>query len=212
MKTNQKNPKNNQAHTDERHGDAVSSTTYTQAFKDWMKDLQPNAFVTINLPHELNRRRVPRDAQFHLNLWTRAAEAKVLGPRTLKDADYNRRIVWLFRREVAPDGLVHYHGIAKFPAARAWRHESTSADLADRCGRLRDTLMRASRRTPEPYATSVIDRMRGADIDVRPFDGEHDHAGYLLKGLWTTAPDWVTDETTYDSGLIILPHLPKKGA
>ena len=32
----------------------------------------------------------------------------------------------------------------------------------------------------------------------------------MLKGMWQYVPEWVTDETTWDSGLIILPHLPRE--
>jgi hypothetical protein len=186
---------------------------YTEAFKDWMDTWKPHAFVTVNMPHELNKTRVPHDPQFYLNCWTRCAEADVLGTRTLKVTDYERRIVWIFRREVAPDGLIHYHGIAKFPTGRTWRHEQPSYySVVHRCDRLQHALRLASSRTPEPFTPSKVHYPNAADIMVIPFDAaEHDHAGYTLKGMWRFVPEWITDETTYDSGLIILPHLPKRG-
>jgi hypothetical protein len=189
----------------------LSAAAYKTEFKKWMEAWMPHAFVTINLPHEGHRRRVSRDAQFYLNLWTRRAEAAVLGPRTLKRADYAHRIVWILRREEAPDGLIHYHGIVKFPPGRAWKGETGLAHSdSERCQRLQEVLREVSRRTPEPYANSLLDRALGADIDVRPIDVER-HAPYLLKGLWNNVPEEAPDETTYDSGLIILPHLPKRG-
>lgn len=225
----------------------INTSGYKRAFNKWMKDWKPDAFVTVNLPHERHRHRMLRDAQFYLNLWTRRAEAAVLGTRTLKDADYERRLVWLFRREEAADGLIHYHGIVKFPAGRPWESESGAAiyDPAERCQRLQDALKRASARTPEPFTMKFPTRVtpalqrpissrprlvkkseppreptpfamtrqpprESADIDVRPYDLVY-HAPYLLKGLWNSVPNGATDESTWTSGLIILPHLPKKG-
>jgi len=71
----------------------------------------------------------------------------------------------------------------------------------------------ASSRTPEPFTARKVHFPNAADIMVIPFDNaERDHGGYTLKGLWRHVPEWITDETTYDSGLIILPHLGKRGA
>lgn len=47
--------------------------------------LEADAFVTINLP---KAHRAPRPESFYLTHWTRTAEAGVLGPRTLKFADF----------------------------------------------------------------------------------------------------------------------------
>lgn len=227
---------------------------YVAAFGDWMmKSWQPDAFATINVPRENGDQREPhgldRDPLFYLNLWTRNAEASVLGRRTLKIPDYYRRIVWMFRREVAR-GMTHYHGIVRFPVDRRWRYEAEDGnyDVSDRCDRLKQALQRASARTPEPFTEprdadshSRLDRLKKemalrprlvkpertpeqvahsthtagfrkehADIDVRPIDVER-HAPYLLKGVWRYVPAGVTDEATWDSGLIILPHLPRKG-
>jgi hypothetical protein len=226
----------------------LSATAYKSEFHKWVNEvLRPDAFVTINLPHERHSRRLPRDAQFYLNLWTRHAEAKLLGRGTLNDGRLERRMLWLFRREVAADGLIHYHGLVKFPIGRPWKDETTTGtdDLADRCLRLQNALQRASARTPEPFTMkfptpakpalqhpiSSIPRLvkkdepprqpkplkmsnpqpwESADIDVRLYDDAY-HAPYLLKGLWSFVPDGVTDESTWDSGLLILPHRPKHG-
>jgi hypothetical protein len=99
-----------------------------------MTDWNPHAFVTVNVPHEAS---APRGPNFYLTCWTRTAEVDLLGPRTLKIADFNRRIVWLLRREVSTDGLAHYHAVVKFPASRPWRDERPDTDsLVTRCDRL----------------------------------------------------------------------------
>ena len=186
---------------------------YVRAFRAWLNAWIPHAFVTINLPHETDFRQVKRAPEFYLNCWTRGAEAEVLGARALKIADYNRRIVWMLRREVSPDGLTHYHGCAWFPLGAKWRYETpTHDDAQNRCQRLELAMMIASSRTPEPFTPAGVHLPNAADIRVIPFNStERDHAGYMLKGMWCYVPEWVTDETTWDSGLIILPHLPKKG-
>ena len=226
----------------------MSATAYKSEFHKWVNEvLRPHAFVTINLPHERHSRRMLRDAQFYLHLWTRHAEAKLLGRGTLNDGCLEHRMLWVLRREQALDGLIHYHGIVKFPLGRPWKDESATGtyDLADRCLRLQEALKRASARTPEPFTMkfptpakpalqhpiSSIPRLvkkdepprqpkpfemssqqpwERADIDVRPYDDAY-HAPYLLKGLWSFVPDGVTDESTWDSGLLILPHRPKHG-
>lgn len=199
---------------DKRHGDNRKRTAlYIETFTDWMESWKPHAFVTINLPHERDKRRVPHDPQFYLTLWTKCAEADLLGTRTLKQPDYDRRIVWMFRREVAPDGLIHYHGIAWFPLGRTWREEEPGPfKLRNRCERLQLALRLASSRTPEPFTRQGTLYPNAADINVIPFDiPKRDHPGYTLKGMWHVGRD-STDESPCDSGLIILPHLPKRGA
>lgn len=190
-----------------------TESPYVTAFRTWLEEWKPHAFVTFNLPHEQDKLRVKHDPEFYLNCWTRCAEADVLGTRTLKIADYSRRIVWMFRREVAPDGLTHYHGPAWFPLRRPWRNETPGRyNVVQRCERLELALRTASSRMPEPYAPKDAFLPTAADILVIPFNNaERDHAGYTLKGMWSYVPEWVTDETTWDSGLIILPHLPKRG-
>src|SRR5882672_11132461 len=94
--------------------------SYVEAFKQWMTAWTPHAFATVNLP---NARTAPREETFYLTCWTRAAENDLLGGRTFKITDFDRRIVWLFRREVSPDELIHYHGIVKFPLNRPWQDE-----------------------------------------------------------------------------------------
>lgn len=226
----------------------TSNAAYKSEFQKWVNEsLRPHAFVTINLPHERHARRMPRDAQFYLKLWTRQAEADLLGRATLNDDCLDHRMLWIFRREEAPDGLVHYHGIVRFPQDRPWKNEPTShtQDLAARCSLLQSALQLASTRTPEPFTTSFPTRPKSAlqhptaraprlvkqkrppyqppafptpnpepaeaaDIDVRPYDAAY-HAPYLLKGMWNSVPNVVQDESTWESGLIILPHRPKDG-
>ena len=65
-------------------------------------------------------------------------------------------------------------------------------------------------RQPTPLKMSNQQPWESADINVRPYDDAY-HAPYLLKGLWSFVPDGVTDESTWDSGLLILPHRPKDG-
>jgi hypothetical protein len=188
-------------------------TSYEDAFRKWMETWAPHAFVTVNLPHERDKTRVPRDPMFYLNFWTRAAEAAVLGARTLKLSDYAVRLVWMFRREVALDGLIHYHGVVRFPLGRRWRDETPGhCNVGERCRQLAHALRRAASRTPEPFTPKSAPLAYVADIHVIPFDAAvRDHAGYMLKGMWRFVPDeWTAGEATYDSGLIILPHLPKK--
>lgn len=215
MTNNAETAENNEQQQDEQsrpERPRTRESAYVTAFRNWMDDWKPHAFVTINLPHELDQRSVQHDPQFYLNLWTRCAEADVLGTRTLKHTQFARRIVWMFRREVAPDGLIHYHGPAWFPLGQPWRDETPGRyNLLDRCERLELGLRMASSRTPEPFTPKNGYLPNAADVKVIPWDStERDHAGYMLKGLWRHVPEWVTDETTYDSGLFILPCLPKR--
>jgi hypothetical protein len=185
---------------------------YIQCFKDWMDQWKPHAFVTMNLP---NARRAPRPESFYLTCWTRAAEADLLGARTLKLNDINRRIVWLLRREISPDGLLHYHAVVKFPTARPWREERTPGwySVIDRCQRLQSALCLASSRTPEPFTATNGYQPSAANVDVRSYDRERNHAGYLLKGMREFYVDdehereFTTHELLRDSGLTILPHV-----
>ena len=178
-----------------------------------MESWKPHAFVTLNLPRELDQRHVQHDPQFYLALWTRCAEADVLGTRTLKQTEYDRQIVWMFRREVSEKGLIHYHGPAWFPLGRTWREEEAGRfNVPNRCERLQLALRLASIRTPEPFTPRNVYLPNHADIDVIPFDiPERDHPGYTLKGMWHLGTESVTNDSPCDSGLIILPHLPKRG-
>lgn len=185
---------------------------YIESFKQWMTDWNPHAFVTVNLPNQPNELKRVRAHSSYLTLWTRNAEADVLGPRTLKIADFNRRIVWLFRREVSADGLVHYHAVVRFPTDRPWREEQPDTDnVVTRCERLQSALRLASSRTPEPFRPKNGYLPSVADIDVRPYDADRNHAGYLLKGMSRFIEDrteFSSDEVLHDSGLLVLPHLP----
>ena len=204
---------------------------YIQAFTQWITtDWKPNAFVTINLP---KARRADRPESFYLTHWTRTAEADLLGPRTLKIADFDRRIVWLCRREVSPDDLIHYHAVVRFPVDRPWRDEyryqekkGVTTDVSfkrrmserglelvlHRCQRLEQALRLPSSRTPEPFRPKDTTLPLTADIDVRPYDPERNHAAYLLKGMRRgieDRKDFSSDELLHDSGLLVLPHLPR---
>lgn len=148
---------------------------YVQTFNDWMTDWNPDAFVTINLPNKPNGLKRVRDHAFYLNCWTRAAEATLLGPRTLKIADFDRRIVWLFRREISPDDLTHYHAVVKFPLDRPWRDEQDSWSNVTRCERLQSALRIASSRTPEPFIRKNGYQPSAADVDVRPYAADRNH-------------------------------------
>jgi hypothetical protein len=214
----------------------INEQRYVDAFKQWMTEWHPHAFVTINLPNNPHPVKRVRAHPFYLTCWTRAAEADLLGPRTLKIADFDRRIVWLFRREVSADGLVHYHAVVRFPTDRPWRDEYRYVEqvkglktdvsfkqrmserpglenVITRCARLRQALRLASSRTPEPFTPKNGYQPSVADIDVRPYDPERNHAGYLLKGMRFALPhdrtEFSSDDLLRDSGLIVLPHLPK---
>jgi hypothetical protein len=188
----------------------LGTRQYRDEFKKWMTALSPHAFVTVNVPHE---RSAPREPSFYLTCWTRCAEADLLGPRTLKISDFDRRIVWFFRREVSADDLVHFHAVVKFPSDRPWRDERPDTySLVTRCERLEQALRLATSRTPEPFTRKNGYQPCAADIDCRPYDAERNHAGYLLKGMRQFhLPDdreFSNDDLLRDSGLIILPHLP----
>ena len=192
---------------------------------EWIdRDIRPEAFITILLPfiagvrpHE--QRRV-RDHQFYLNLWTRKAENTLWGASAVRLTDYHDRCLFFFmpeticqqwRGENGTRGLQHYHGVCRFPD-RPMREEHAGAHLSpeQRCGRLQTALIDASKTTPEPYATHPRDRLRGANIDVRPYRSEH--APYLFKQLhrrfshhWTERADGLQT----DSGLLIFPHVTR---
>jgi hypothetical protein len=208
----------NRCRDDEQNPTAMTATErletrqYRDAFQQWMTAWNPHAFVTVNVPHE---RSAPREPSFYLTCWTRCAEADLLGPRTLTIADFNRRIVWLLRREVSADGLVHYHAVVRFPASRPWRDEQPDIyNVVTRCDRLQAALRLATTGTPEPFTPKNVYQPFAADIDVRPYDADRNHAGYLLKGMrQSSLPDdreFSTSDLLHDSGLIVLPHLPLK--
>ena len=184
----------------------MNTAAYVKAYGGWMNDWA-HAFVTVNLPFE---RSAPKKPEYYLSLWTRLAEANLLGARTLRMSTYDRRIVWLFRREVSADGLIHFHGNVRFPENRRWRGEDKDEyNVDERCKRLESALRWASTRTPDPFTR---DRTRlAADIDVRPLN--ENHGRYLLKHMYRRGEDGRytgSEELLHDSGLIPLPHLPPK--
>jgi hypothetical protein len=176
----------------------------------------------------------PRPHEFYLSLWTRTAEATLWGKSALRISDYADRCLWMFVHETArqdwsnrfgdgkPRKLHHYHALLRMPSfSFAFRGKSRLMmeeqrlgrrfRIGDRCARMQDALIAASRRTPEPYASSALDNLRGADIDVRPYRPEH--TPYIFKQLhprfrehWT---ELLPDALLRDHGLMILPHLPQ---
>jgi hypothetical protein len=88
--------------------------------------------------------------------------------------------------------------------------------VVTRCDRLQAALRLATDRTPEPFTPKNVYQPFAADIDVRPYDADRNHAGYLLKGMRmrrSSLPDdreFNTGDLLPDSGLIVLPHLPGK--
>jgi hypothetical protein len=180
---------------------------YVRAWKTFLKqDFRDPMWVTMNVPNE---RSTGRPQGFYPNLWTRAAEAELLGPRTLKLTDLARRIVWLMCREVAADGMIHYHAVVRFPADCRFRDGRllTELSVAERVKRLEQALENASRRTPEVFAG------RYRHIHVEQL---HDNsAAYLFKAMrWPSLradPEKQSGELLRDSGLIILPHIGAAG-
>ena len=187
---------------------------------------RPNAFVTLLLPftpgyQPLKGRRV-RDHQFYLNLWTRKAEAALWGKSVLHIENHDDRCLFLFVQETIrqdwtkngkPQKLTHYHALCRMPA-RPMLEERQRGMLSaeERCARLQAALVGVSKATPEPYAKSTLDSLRGADILVKPYLPEH--APYMFKQMkpryrehWKERPD---DALRRDHGLFILPHLPRR--
>jgi hypothetical protein len=177
---------------------------------DWINGHDPDLFITINLPAEWQG---TRDAQFYLSFWTRSVEASLLGPLALKTTSYDHRFLWFARRETSAKELAHYHIIGRSPRGRRWRGLPGSTNLTNplRCARVKSALLLACLRTPEPFGGSRIDILFKRMIDVRPYQREH--AAYLLKGfryIESHDKERTTEDLMRDSGLIILPHLPKR--
>jgi hypothetical protein len=77
--------------------------------------------------------------------------------------------------------------------------------------RVEQALRLASSRTPEPFTPKNGYQPSVADIDVRPYDVERNHAGYLLKGIRRyDRTEFSSDDLLRESGLIVLPHLTNK--
>lgn len=206
----------------------------TAAKKTWIDStVRPNAFVTILMPVT----RTPRPHEFYLSLWTRQAEAALWGRHALDVSTYAERCLWFFVHETIcqdwgnrsmdgkPRKLHHYHGLLRMPtfSFRGFRgrahlmHEEGQVgrmfSIPERRARMQTALIEASKRTPEPYAQSPLDALRGADIDVRAY--HPDHVPYMFKQLSPRFREHSTEQQTdytllRDHGLIILPHLPKK--
>jgi hypothetical protein len=197
MKTTQREP---------RQSSGAAANRYIDSFKRWVDEhVQPHAFVTMNLP---NARRAPREESFYLTFWTRAAEEQLLGARSLKVNDFERSFLWLLRREVSADNLIHYHAVVRFPLRTTWRNEPAPFSIATRCARLHAALLRAASRTPEPFSPLAATAPRLPDFDVRPYERARNHAGYLLKEMHRLEErDFFASDVLRDSGLIVLPHL-----
>jgi hypothetical protein len=86
----------------------ISAERYVEAFEEWMDDWQPDVFVTINLPNGSNPKQQIRSHEFNLGLWTRISECNLTNLRHVAHGDGKERMVWIFRGEVSPDGLIHY--------------------------------------------------------------------------------------------------------
>lgn len=206
-----------------------SSKKYQAAFTDWMTELQPQMFVTINVPNASKdekqfvtvrvpnairlgngrtRARLLTNSMSHIRMLTRLVERDILGPRTLKQHDNNARIVWLIRREIVGT-LVHYHCAVRVPFNRRWRHGllPTSPRPEDYREAFRDAIRRAMQRLPEAFVSGP--GLPQSICDVRRFDPET-HAKYMLKEmhLGDTDPQLVIEKPRtlfHDSGLTILP-------
>jgi hypothetical protein len=206
----------------------------TDAKATWIDfTVRPNAFVTILMPI----RKTPRPHEFYLSLWTRHAEAALWGRRALDVSTYSDRCLWLFVRETIrqdwrkkysdgkPRELVHYHGLLRMPTftfcgfrgrAHLMQEERPAGrmlSMSERRSRMQAALIEASKRTPEPYAQSPLDALRGADIDVRAY--HPDHVPYMFKQLSPRFREhWTEQQADYtllrDHELFILPHLPQK--
>jgi hypothetical protein len=115
---------------------------------------------------------------------------------------------------VSAGGLAHYHAVVKFPTSRPWRDERPdTSSLVTRCERVEQALRLATSSTPEPFLRKDAYQPRAADIDVRPYDADRNHARYLPKGMRHVSDDdrtFTSDDLLRDSGLIVLPHLPGK--
>lgn len=206
----------------------------TAAKMTWIDStVRPNAFVTILMPVT----RTPRPHEFYLSLWTRQAEAALWGRHALDVNTYAERCLWFFVHETIcqdwgnrykdgkPRKLHHYHGLLRMPGFSFdgyhgrkhpmldERRAGTMFSMPERRKRMQAALIEASKRTPEPYATSPLGALRGADIDVRQY--HHKHVPYMFKQLSPRFREhWTEQQTDYtllrDHGLVILPHLPKK--
>jgi hypothetical protein len=181
--------------------DVSAKSTYSpsdESLSLWLDTtIQPNAFVTILMPYTpgvrpTERRRV-RDHKFYLNLWTRKAEAALWGKSSLNIANNSDRCLYFFVMETIrqdwfrdgkPRKFPHFHALCRMPARPMLVERKTGMlPIVERCGVLQAALGEASRTTPEPYARRhSCDRMRGADILVKPYVGLN-HARYIFKQL-----------------------------
>jgi hypothetical protein len=134
----------------------------------WINDATPNGFGTMLLPLADPVR--VREHSFYVSLWTRQAECALWGHSALTIRNYADRVLWFVVQEISGDGLVHYHTCFRMPE-RPMKVERTVGTLpvAERCALMQDALVDASRRTPEPFASSPLDDLRGADILVKPY-------------------------------------------
>jgi hypothetical protein len=179
--------------------------------------LVPDALVTILLP----RTRGVRDHKIALSLWTRIAEWKLWGRSTGRIQSFDDRCVWFFVRETITTepgeadtpAPIHYHALLRFPN-RPMRNERIAGrpfTREERCQAMQGALIEASRITPEHCTSRGV---LGADIDVKAIENiDLRPARYLFKQWnpryhrhWDERP---VDQLMRDSGLFILPHLPR---
>lgn len=191
--------------SDELQSQQSGAHRYVAAFEDWMAQWQPDVFVTINLPNAPSPQKQIRSHEFYLSLWTRIADTNLTTRRHVSHGNPTDRTVWIFRREVSPDGLIHYHALAKTSDAIR-RAFPVQWDIACFCASLQRDLKLASSRTPEPFKRKNEHLPICADIDVRPASPHHYE--YLVKQVtWPSIYDHerVDSVIQRDSGLFIFP-------
>ena len=84
----------------------------------------------------------------------------------------------------------------------------------ERCQRMQDALIEASKRTMKPFRTgSYVNVLRGADILVGAYRSKR-HPKYIFKQLRRSFSEHWTEQLDgpllRDHGLFILPNLPKR--
>lgn len=172
----------------------------------WIDSANPEGFVTIPMPITDESRARPHS--FYLKLWALQAERALWGTSAQRVRNPDDRLRWFFVKEKKADGMVHWHAACCFPKRpMKIERERGMLPLAERCALLQRTLIRLSKRTPQPYrqhapgamaqreverhvgaGSSLLHDMRGNDIQVIPFEHPH-HANYMVKQRPLTRDD-----------------------